>query len=186
MLPSGQVVELTNLVTALEWSDQAEEISQRASITLANTKTEQGYLSDILKLCTPIYIFANGKEVFRGIIWEWAYKSALEKEIRITAYNQIIKSTKSKDNNYYTAGKSTQDIVTELCGKWGIALKYNYGNHTHPKLVLNNQAISAPDVPQIRKGDKIKVAAGNLSGFFYVKGVSHSATERTMEMELKR
>lgn len=134
MLPSGQVVELTNLVTALEW----------------------------------------------------AYKSALEKEICITAYNQIIKSTKSKDNNYYTAGKSTQDIVTELCGKWGIALKYNYGNHTHPKLVLNNQAVSAPDVPQIRKGDKIKVAAGNLSGFFYVKGVSHSATERTMEMELKR
>lgn len=38
--------------------------------------------------------------------------------------------------------------------------------------------VSAPDVPQIRKGDKIKVVAGNLSGYFFVEGISHNATDK--------
>lgn len=42
------------------------------------------------------------------------------------------------------------------------------------------------DVPSIRKGDKVKILAGNLIGYFYVKAVQHSATDRTMTMEVER
>ena len=42
------------------------------------------------------------------------------------------------------------------------------------------------DVPDIRKGDKVKIVAGNLDGYYYVKGVLHNATDRMMTMEGER
>jgi len=46
--------------------------------------------------------------------------------------------------------------------------------------------ISAPDLPFLRKGDKVKVDAGNLTGYFLTSGVTHDATNRLMQMELSR
>ena len=43
----------------------------------------------------------------------------------------------------------------------------------------------APDVPFIQKGDKVKMAAGSLVGYYYVKGITHSAHDRMMTMELE-
>lgn len=42
-----------------------------------------------------------------------------------------------------------------------------------------------PDVPQVRKGWKIRMEAGSLLGYYIVKGVTHNATDRTMALELK-
>ena len=46
--------------------------------------------------------------------------------------------------------------------------------------------VSTVDVPMMRKGDKIKLVAGNLSGYFIVEGVTHNGFDKTMEMELER
>jgi hypothetical protein len=46
--------------------------------------------------------------------------------------------------------------------------------------------LNSPDVPFLRKGDKVEVAAGNLIGGFIVLGVSHTATTRMMTMTLSR
>lgn len=46
--------------------------------------------------------------------------------------------------------------------------------------------VTAPDLPFMRKGDAVEMAAGNLSGIFYVLGVSHNATTRQMTMTLMR
>lgn len=43
-----------------------------------------------------------------------------------------------------------------------------------------------PDVPEIRKGWKIRIEAGSLIGYYIVKGVTHDATTRSMNLELKR
>lgn len=43
-----------------------------------------------------------------------------------------------------------------------------------------------PDVPEIRKGWKVRIDAGSLLGYFIVKGVTHDATARSMHLELKR
>lgn len=42
----------------------------------------------------------------------------------------------------------------------------------------------SPDVPCIRKGDKIHVLCELLAGYFIVRGVTHNATTRTMQMEV--
>lgn len=45
--------------------------------------------------------------------------------------------------------------------------------------------LQAPDVPTIRKGDKIHVKAGTLDGYFIVKAVRHDATSKLMNLEIE-
>lgn len=45
--------------------------------------------------------------------------------------------------------------------------------------------VMAPDLPFLRKGDKVKVSAGTLNGYFLVAGVIHDATQRIMIMEVE-
>ena len=46
--------------------------------------------------------------------------------------------------------------------------------------------LNSPDLPFLRKGDAVEIAAGNLLGTFFVLGVSHNATQKQMTMTLKR
>lgn len=41
------------------------------------------------------------------------------------------------------------------------------------------------DIPTVRRGDKVRIEAGTLWGYYLVKGVSHNATKRTMVMEVE-
>lgn len=45
--------------------------------------------------------------------------------------------------------------------------------------------LESPDVPPIRKGDKIHAKAGTLNGYYIVKSVRHDAANRSMSMELE-
>ncbi len=45
--------------------------------------------------------------------------------------------------------------------------------------------VQAPDLPFVRKGDKVKVEAGTLIGYYIVSGVIHDATNRTMTLEVE-
>lgn len=47
-------------------------------------------------------------------------------------------------------------------------------------------SVTAPDVPFLRCGDKVRLFAGTVNDFFYVKGVTHNAMERTMSIQLER
>lgn len=49
----------------------------------------------------------------------------------------------------------------------------------------NTKKLEAPDLPFLRKGDKIFVAAGSLNGYHYITGIQHDATNRTMTMEVE-
>ena len=76
--------------------------------------------------------------------------------------------TKDSNKTLDDAKKEAQNILKEK-GK--------------PEETIN---VSTVDVPMMRKGDKIKLVAGNLSGYFFVEGVTHNGFEKTMEMELER
>lgn len=45
--------------------------------------------------------------------------------------------------------------------------------------------VIAPDLPFLRKGDKVKISAGTLIGYYIVSGVAHDATNRIMVMEVE-
>lgn len=308
---SGEAMDLTGLCTAMTWGEEKDSIAQKAEIKIANIKIDKGYISDLIELCTQIVIFVNEQEYFRGIVWDWSYTSALEKELSFTAYDKMIYLTQSKGNTYYSSGKSTQFLVEDICSQWGIPVQYEWESWTHGKTPLKDMeisrqlttvldeaqtkldskyvmlfeketliirkkgsnedvyyfhgknvesttnhltlqelvtkvlvygkseedkrpplletldgnleygtlqeivtkdsnktlddakkeaqnilkekgkpeetiSISTMDVPMIRKGDKVKVFAGNLSGYFIVERITHDGFSKTMEMELER
>lgn len=45
--------------------------------------------------------------------------------------------------------------------------------------------VQAPDLPFLRKGDKVYIAAGTMIGYFVVAGIAHDATTRTMTLEVE-
>lgn len=47
-------------------------------------------------------------------------------------------------------------------------------------------SIHTIDIPILRRGDRVKVEAGNLIDYFHVLGVSHDAVSKTMKMNLER
>ncbi len=51
---------------------------------------------------------------------------------------------------------------------------------------IETYSVSAPDVPWVHKGDLIKLITEELSGDFYVQGITHDAATKTMEMEVER
>lgn len=45
--------------------------------------------------------------------------------------------------------------------------------------------VTAPDLPFLRRGDKVKIEAGTLIGYYIVSSVTHDATNRIMVMEVE-
>ena len=45
-------------------------------------------------------------------------------------------------------------------------------------------SISAPDLPFLRKGDRIRVSAGTVLGYFFVKSVRHNAEDQKMTLTI--
>jgi len=74
---------------------------------------------------------------------------------------------RAQDDSLATAKKAAQDILDKQ-GK-----------------PVRTIALESPDVPILRKGDKIHVKAGSLNGYYIIKSVRHDAANKTMSMELE-
>lgn len=46
-------------------------------------------------------------------------------------------------------------------------------------------SVRAPELPSIRKGDRIHIKTDRIAGYYFVKGVSHNATTAQMQMEVE-
>lgn len=82
--------------------------------------------------------------------------------IRQRIYNR------SEDDSLATAIAAAQEIINEE------------GTPEH------STSIEAPDVPVIRKGDKIHVTTHTLSGYYYVESVQHDAANCHMSMTIEQ
>ena len=159
VLETEEVVDVTDLCLGLSWGDQKNDMASKADIKLGNTKTDKGYMSDLIKLNMQFYIFANDEEVFRGTVWDWNYTSALKKELDITLYDNMIYLTQSKGDMYFSSGMSTQVIIESLCKDWEIPVSYQGEGWTHGKTVAKNKTIgehitSVLDEAQTKTGSK--------------------------------
>ncbi len=141
------IYNLTNVATSLLWEEQTNELSQRVSLTLANTSVDGTWLMALAKIGCVLYIYSDWGEgetkLFAGKIWDWDYNSAQQKEISLTAYDVLKYLQQSFEYGYYTAGQSTASILNTICTTWGVPLAYNWGSSLiHEKLVFNNMTPS--------------------------------------------
>lgn len=132
---------LTDVLVDIRLSDHEKQLAQCATITVMNAKVGGSWLSSILRVRSRIFIYANdGKrndEVFRGFVWTRGYKSALEeRDITIKCYDILMYFQESDDTEYFSEGKTSQDIISKFCSKWGVSVDYSYDDITHSKLAL--------------------------------------------------
>lgn len=132
---------ITNAVISQDRSEPKGQIAQRVTLQLANVKVGDSWLSGLLKARNRVFVYANDgtqeKEVFRGYLWTRSRNDSLsEREIRYVCYDNLIYFQESEDSLYFSSGKSTKDIMSTICSKWGIKLQYIYDSITHTKLPL--------------------------------------------------
>lgn len=173
---SGRKYNLKNVTTSLNISHGEKDLAAKASITIVNAKVDGigTHLSSLVNLGDDIYIHADigggAQEVLRGIVWTKNYESDLKKEINLVVYDHLIFLQKSKDNFYFQAGMSTQDIVSTICGKWGVGLNYSYDSIVHPKLPIRSKGICDSIIEVL---DAAKKQTGNKYVIYSAQNVLH-------------
>lgn len=111
---------------------------------------------------------------------------------------KIVISGKADDE-----GKVMTEAIVELDGEYGPShiqdIQYRDTDDTIDKATKEAEwtlkergkpdeeiSFEAVDVPFIRKGDKVRIMAGNITGNFYVTAISHNADSRTMSVSIER
>lgn len=133
--------DVTPALCNLDLSDQDGQLAQSATLGLMNVQVSGKWLSTIVGIRQRVFIYADdGKkkdEVFRGVIWTDYYKSDLStRDMSLKCYDNLIYFQESEDAEFFPEGKTTEDVVSTLCQKWGVPLKYAYESITHSKLAL--------------------------------------------------
>lgn len=133
--------DLTPAVIDLDFSDQKKQLAQCVNINIMNTRAGGKWLSGALKVRQRVYIYADdgskNDEVFRGFIWTRSYRSGLnDRELTLRCYDHLIYLQESEDAEFFADGKSSKDVMSTFCNKWGISLDYRYQSITHSKLAL--------------------------------------------------
>ena len=153
-LSNGSELDLTDLLSDLSIEDNEGELAQRVTMSMANTVVNGSYLNSLMSLCTVIFVYCNDIELFRGSIWDVDYESSMSRTIDLICYDKLIYSKNSKDNLFFTKGKTTESVVSSICRKWGINLSYAWGSHSHEKLVYRNQYVADSIIDTLKEAAK--------------------------------
>lgn len=133
--------DLTGACVSIELNDQDSQMAQRATVRFHNITINAQQLTNLIKVRARVFIYADdgagAKEVFRGFVWRRDYTSSLsERDFSLICYDQLIYLQESEDNEYFAAGKGTDEVIASLCEKWGLELEYDYDTIIHDKLIL--------------------------------------------------
>lgn len=141
VVSGGTKYDLTGAVVNINISDREKQIAKSATIKLMNILINEKRLGDIISVRDRVFIYANdgskNEEVYRGFIWGFSKKATVSsKDLTFRCYDNLIYLQESEDSLYFSKGKSTKDVVSQIASKWGITISYNYSSITHDKLAL--------------------------------------------------
>ena len=112
LLPNGDKVYLNQVIESMQWEENEQEIAQRLNLKLRDVSYGEKRLSELLPLCTWVYLFADWgegfQEVFRGQIWEWEHSHQRDDSISVTCYDPMYYMQKSHDNFYWKKKTKTR------------------------------------------------------------------------------
>lgn len=144
LLSDGITYELTPAMVSIKITDRENQIAKSLTLKLMQLQVNGIYLSDLIKARDRIFLYADDgerkEEVFRGIVWERSYASSLkDKALTVKCYDNLIYFQESEESTYFSAGRTSKDLISALCGKWGVPVNYNYETITHGKMVLRGK-----------------------------------------------
>lgn len=132
---------LSNVLLGISFSEQEKQLAKSAKISLTQIKVGSSWLSNVISVRDRVFVYADdgarNEEVYRGYVWTKTYRSRLDGyDLVLKCYDNLIYFQESEEHEYFSPGKSTQDIMNSLCSKWGISMEYSYESITHSKLAV--------------------------------------------------
>lgn len=204
IISASKKYNVTPAVCSLERVESEGEIAQRVNLELHNILVDGIWLSSILQPVNRVFIYADDgtkkDEVFRGFLWDRNYKSSTdEHRLKVTAFDNLIYLQESEDTFYFTARKSTEEIISTICKEWGIKLEYSYYNITNGKLPVSGKLydILTTDILDETErqvgfyysiiSDKdtmiVRTAGSNVDTYKFVVGENISSTSSSWTMD---
>ena len=184
IVSGGTKYDVTNTVISQDRAEPKGQIAQRLNLQIADTKVGGAWLSSLLKARSRVFVYAKygsqEDEVFRGFLWNRVRNSSLtENELKYTCYDNLFYFQESEDSLYFSSGKSTKDIMSSICNKWGIKLQYSYDSITHEKMPLKGHLsdIFMEDIlDPVKKRTKKKYVIRSEKDTMVVKPVGSNST----------
>lgn len=178
---------VTPLLQNIDISDREKEWACRVTIDLADVKGDG--LAGIITDTSRIFLYADTgsgkKETFRGFVWGGNSSDSLtENTVQIKCYDNLIFMQESEESLFYTEGKATKTIFSDICSKWGISLYYGYQSITHSKLALRGRlsdvmTADVLDLVKDRTGKKYVILS--KQDVMHISGVGSNATVYTFK-----
>lgn len=179
---NGSKYDLTPAVNSVDLNEAAGQLAQTATISVMNVQIGGVWLTSLLRKRCRIFIYANDgskqAEVLRGNVWERPYVASLtDRELTLKCYDDLKYFLESEDADYFSAGKTTKDILTTLCNKWGVELDYQYESITHAKLALRGtlgDIVIADLLDQVKNRTGKNYVFIQTEGKFVVRGIGQN------------
>lgn len=159
VMSDGTKINLDSVAENIAWEENERELAVRLNLTLRDVESGGKRLSDMLALCTVVYLFAtwDGKqrEIFRGTIWTWEHSQINDDNIILTCYDLLYYLQKSQDNRYFAKNTATKTVITKICDAWGVKIgRYEAPSVKHAKLLYKNKAVSAMLTETLKDADE--------------------------------
>ncbi len=127
LTPDGNKTHLNNMTRSIRTEENPGELAVRLEADIQNQQLAGGrWLHQQLKLGGQIVLLsdwgAGWKEIFRGTMFNWHYRTDPLGHLTVTAYDPLIYLTKSSDDRFYKAGVTAKAIIQDIAGAWGIPL----------------------------------------------------------------
>lgn len=204
IISDGKKIDVTPAMESLGRIDAEGQIAQRVNIQLRNEVLDGVHLSTILKPVNRVFIYADdgekNDEVFRGFLWDRNYKSSLtDQRLKVTSYDNLIYLQESEDTFFFSAGKSTEEIMSAICKQWNIKLDYSYHNIVNGKIATSGRLYDMMttdilDVTKRQVGDHysiiskkdvmyVRLAGDNSETFKFIAGENIGSTSTSWTME---
>lgn len=143
----GEQLDITNATTDLGWEEGEREYAARISLKLYDAEYGEKRLSELVQPLTPIFVYAisNGEstEVIRGTVADWKPTDSNNKlTLDITAYDEVKALRESQDDEYFSDGQTSKQIITKILDKWSVPYDYQGPEITHAKFAFKKKYIS--------------------------------------------
>ena len=112
------IKEITDLCKSISISGDVEQVARKLELTLAYSIFDKNQTKINIPVGTKIWVILDGKEIFRGIVWDRDVNSSSQ-ELSITAYDYLIYLTKSKVT-YNFKNISADEATRKICSELGI------------------------------------------------------------------
>ncbi|OPJ58435.1 XkdQ/YqbQ family protein [Clostridium oryzae] len=131
----NKTINVTKLCESVSISGSKSEVARKLEIKLLYSILDKNHDRYAVPLGSKISVKYNGKEIFKGVVWQREFSSS--NELSVTAYDYLIYILKSKVTRN-VKNTTAEKAVESICSELGVSI----GKLASPGVVVKKLIIS--------------------------------------------